>query len=225
LQKLPFWGIITIGDFMNNYFSSLNQLPKTRVIKEMSRYAQQNKIPILCEQGLILMLQLVNIKKPKRFLEIGTAIGFTAINVALFDDEVIVDTIEKNQEMFQLAQKNIIDAKLKGRVNVFLGDALEFDLKQINNQYDMIFIDAAKAQYINFFEKFAPLLNNDGLIIADNLLFHGLVTQSTTIENKNLKKLVEKVKNYNSWLAKNRNFQTFFLEIGDGMAITQRVKK
>lgn len=213
------------GDFMSNYFDNLNQLLNSKVVKEMSKNAVQNKIPVLNEQGLALMLQMVDIMKPKRFLEIGTAIGFTSISVALFNKDIIVDTIEKNADMYQQALKYVESAKLTERVNVFLGDALEFDLSLINNLYDIIFIDAAKAQYIHFFEKYAPLLNDGGIIISDNLLFHGLVTQDTPIENKNLKNLVEKIRNYNTWLAKNKNFQTLFLEIGDGMAISSRLKK
>ncbi|MGD9604621.1 MAG: O-methyltransferase [Bacilli bacterium] len=210
---------------MSNYFDNLNQLLNSKVVKEMSKNAVQNKIPVLNEQGLALMLQMVDIMKPKRFLEIGTAIGFTSISVALFNKDIIVDTIEKNADMYQQALKYVESAKLTERVNVFLGDALEFDLSLINNLYDIIFIDAAKAQYIHFFEKYAPLLNDGGIIISDNLLFHGLVTQDTPIENKNLKNLVEKIRNYNTWLAKNKNFQTLFLEIGDGMAISSRLKK
>ncbi|MGD9886865.1 MAG: O-methyltransferase [Bacilli bacterium] len=210
---------------MDNYFYNLNELPNSKTIKEMGHYAKLNKIPILNDQGLALIIQLASLIKPKRFLEIGTAIAFTSINMATFSDEVIVDTIEKNEEMYQLALKNVADAKLNGRVNIYLGDALEFDTSQINNRYDMIFIDAAKAQYIHFFEKYSPLLADEGVIISDNLLFHGLVTQEAPIENKNLKNLVEKIKNYNTWLAKNKKFQTIFLEIGDGMAISSRTNK
>ena len=210
---------------MDNYFYNLNELPNSKTIKEMGRYAKLNKIPILNDQGLALMIQLASLIKPKRFLEIGTAIAFTSVNMATFSDDVIVDTIEKSEEMYQLALKNVADAKLNGRVNIYLGDALEFDTSQINNRYDMIFIDAAKAQYIHFFEKYSPLLADEGVIISDNLLFHGLVTQEAPIENKNLKNLVEKIKAYNSWLAKNKKFQTIFLEIGDGMAISSRTKK
>ena len=174
---------------MDNYFYNLNELPNSKTIKEMGRYAKLNKIPILNDQGLALMIQLASLIKPKRFLEIGTAIAFTSVNMATFSDDVIVDTIEKSEEMYQLALKNVADAKLNGRVNIYLGDALEFDTSQINNRYDMIFIDAAKAQYIHFFEKYSPLLADEGVIISDNLLFHGLVTQEAPIENKNLKNL------------------------------------
>ncbi len=210
---------------MNEYFQKLNNLPSNKVIKEMLKYAETNKIPIINEQGLALILQLVDLMKPKRFLEIGTAIGYCSINLATYNQEIAIDTIEKNNELYEIAIKNVNDAKLSGRINVLIGDALSFDTTQINYLYDIIFIDAAKAQYIHFFEKYAPLLNENGVIICDNLLFHGLVEQTTPIVNKNLRHLVEKIRSYNAWLAKQKGFRTTFLDIGDGMSITSKVKK
>lgn len=209
---------------MSEYFNSLNQLPNSRIIKEMRKYAEKNKVPIINDEGLSLMLQLVELIKPRRFLEIGTAIGFCSINIASIDSNVLIDTIEKNEEMYDQAARNIVSAKFDNRINLINADALEWDMSAIDYKYDMIFIDAAKAQYIKFFEKYQSYLTEDGVIITDNLLFHGLVNQTKSIENKNLKNLVKKIEDFNYWLSKNKLYQTRFLVIGDGIAISRKVK-
>ena len=209
---------------MNEYFNSLNQLPNSRIIKEMRKYAEKNKVPIINDEGLTLMLQLVELINPKRFLEIGSAIGFCAINIASINSDVLIDTIEKNEEMYDQAARNIFSAKLDNRINLIYGDALDWDISAIDYKYDMIFIDAAKAQYIKFFEKYQSYLAEDGIIVTDNLLFHGLVNQTKSIENKNLKNLVRKIEDFNYWLSKNKQYQTRFLAIGDGIAISRKVK-
>ncbi|NLD26874.1 MAG: O-methyltransferase [Acholeplasmataceae bacterium] len=210
---------------MNTYLNELNNLPVSKVIKEMRKYAEANKVPIINDEGLIFMLQLVDLKKPKRFLEIGTAIGFCAINLATYDSDIIVDTIEKNEIMFAQALKNVQNARLEKRINVYLGDALDFDLSKLQKDYDMIFIDAAKAQYIKFFEKYEQLLAEDGLIVSDNLLFHGFVENTKIIEHRNLRQLVDKIQDYNEFLAKHRSYHTNFFAVGDGIAVSKRVKK
>ena len=210
---------------MNNYFDDLNILPNNKVISEMRKYAKTNKVPIINDDGLTLMLTLIDLIKPKKFLEIGTAIGFCSICIASYDNNILIDTIERDEVMYEEAIKNIHSAKLNHQINVFHADALEFDISNLSNDYDMIFIDAAKAQYIKFFEKYELLLNDEGIIITDNLLFHGLVVNRSNIENKNLKSLVTKIDYFNYWLKKNKYYSTRFLNIGDGLAISRRVKK
>jgi predicted O-methyltransferase YrrM len=210
---------------MKSYFQNLNNFPTSRTIKEMRKYAEINNVPIINDESLIFMLQLVDLMKPKRFLEIGTAIGFCAINLATYDPSLQIDTIEKNEAMFSLALKYIKNSKTQDSINVYLADALDFDTDQLATSYDIIFIDAAKSQYIHFFEKYEKLLSDDGIIVSDNLLFHGFVNQGKTIESRNLRQLVGKIENYNLYLSKNKNYRTNFLTIGDGIALSQRVKK
>ncbi len=210
---------------MNGYFNNLNFFPSNKVIKDMRKYVDANKIPVINDEALIFMFELIDLIKPKRFLEIGTAIGFCVINLASYDSEIIIDTIEKNELMFSEAVKNVKKAKLNDRINVYLGDALEFDLNNLASEYDIIFIDASKAQYIKFFEKYEKLLSPDGLILSDNLLFHGFVNNTKEIESKNLLHLVEKIEDYNSFLARNKNYQTKFFTIGDGVSVSRRIKK
>lgn len=208
---------------MNSYLLNLNVLPNDKLIKEMRTYAQKEKVPIINDEGLSFLLFLIRMKKVKRILEIGTAIGFSAINMALQDEGIVIDTIERNEIMYQEALKNVKKAKMENRINLHFGDALTISHDNFIKEYDLIFIDAAKAQYVKFFNLYEPFLSNDGMIFTDNLLFHGLVNQTEKIESKRLKNLVLKIENYNEWLSQNKDYETTFFSIGDGIAVS--VKK
>lgn len=204
---------------MNDYFLDLNEEVKEELIKEIHSYAISNSVPIVTDEGLELIKMLIRIKKAKKILEIGTAIAYSSINMALLDNEIMIDTIERNNKMFEVASSFVSKACLNNRINIINNDALLVNDDELKNDYDIIFIDAAKAQYIKFFTKFSPLLKDDGIIISDNLLFHGLVEDDSNC-GKDLRALVRKIKNYNSFLSSNEDFLTTFLRIGDGMAIS-----
>lgn len=210
---------------MDKYFSKLNILPQDKIIKEMRKYAKTNKVPIINDDGLAFILKIIELVNPKKFLEIGTAIGFCCINLAVSNQNILVDTIERDEVMYNEAIKNIKAANLDNRIRVFHQDALEIDLNVLNDEYDVIFIDGAKAQYIKFFEKFEGKLSENGIIITDNLLFHGLVSSPNKIKNRNLKQLVQKIDSFNSWLSKNKKYNTSFFDIGDGIAVSKKVNK
>lgn len=205
---------------MNDYFLNLNKENEHNFILELEQYAIDNNVPIVTKEGLELIKLLVKINNCKNILEIGTAIGYCSINLALLDKEIHIDTIERKEAMYNKANENIKKINLENQITTFIDDALEFDLSLLNNKkYDLIFIDAAKAQYRRFFEKYMGLLNDNGIIVSDNLLFHGLVEQEQ-IDGKDLRALIRKIKNYNNWLFENEEFDTTFLRIGDGMAIS-----
>lgn len=205
---------------MDDYFLNLNKDNEHEFILELEQYATDNNVPIVTKEGLELIKMLVKITKAKTILEIGTAIGYCSINLALLSKDIQIDTIERKEQMYNKAIENIDKINLSNQINVFKDDALEFDLEKLNyRKYDIIFIDAAKAQYRRFFEKYSTLLNDKGIIISDNLLFHGLV-EKEEIDGKDLRALIRKIKNYNNWLFENDEFDTTFLRIGDGMAIS-----
>lgn len=205
---------------MDDYFLNLNKDNEHEFILELEQYATDNNVPIVTKEGLELIKMLVKITKAKTILEIGTAIGYCSINLALLSKDIQIDTIERKEQMYNKALENIDKINLSNQINVFKDDALEFDLEKLNyRKYDIIFIDAAKAQYRRFFEKYSTLLNDKGIIISDNLLFHGLV-EKEEIDGKDLRALIRKIKNYNNWLFENEEFDTTFLRIGDGMAIS-----
>lgn len=207
---------------MNDYFTNLNKFNSHEIVHELKKYAVEFDVPIISDEGLVYLLQLVRFKNIKNILEIGTAIGYSSINLALTSKDIHIDTIERNFSMYSKAIENIKSAQLDNQINVILSDALEVDLNQLKKSYDLIFIDAAKAQNIKFFEKYDILLDDNGIIVTDNLLFHGLVESCDEIESRNLRALIRKIKNYNDWLASNTKYNTVFLKIGDGMAVSEK---
>ena len=187
-------------------------------IEELEKYAKENNVPIIQKDGLNFIVDYIRNNNIKKILEIGTAIGYSAINMALINPEIQITTIERNKEMYDKAHLNIKKFNLEKRINIIFGNALT---TKINGKYDLIFIDAAKAQYIKFFEKYKVNLNKNGIIITDNLNFHGLTNNIENIQSKNLKALVKKINNYKEFLKENQEFNTKFYEIGDGIAVSK----
>ena len=187
------------------------------LIKEMEVYAEEKNIPIMQKKGIDFLCKIIAKSDIENILEIGTAIGYSAIKMALVDDNITVTSIERDQDRYIEALKNIKKAKLDKRIEVIYGEALDIKLK---DKYDLIFIDAAKGQYIKFFEKFKKNLNKGGVIISDNLSFHGLVEQKERIESRNLRQLVGKIRKYVDFLKDNKEFKTKFYKVGDGIAVS-----
>ena len=210
---------------MNQYLEELNnqQEIKHLEIEELRKYAEINKVPIIKRDSLVLIESILKGRKVKRILEIGTAIGYFSICMATHFKDISIDTIERNEEMIATAKSNINKFNLNDRINLIEGDAVELNDELFkNNKYDMIFIDAAKAQYQKFFEKYTKYLNDDGIIFTDNIIFHNLVEEDSNKLSKNLKSLVKKIDNYNHYLNTLTDFETYFIESGDGLAITYK---
>ena len=188
------------------------------VLDDLKKYAKDNHVPIMLQDGIDYIVNYIKNNNVKSILEIGTAIGYSAINFALVDSNIKVTTIERDDIMYNEAIKNISEFNLNNQINVIHNDAL---YTEINGKYDLIFIDAAKSQYIKFFEKYKNNLNNNGVIITDNLNFHGLVKDSTNC-SRNTKQLVKKIQNYIDFLKNNEEFDTEFISIGDGISITRK---
>ena len=188
-------------------------------ISELEEYAKEYNVPIMLEDGIEFLCDYIKKNNIKRILEIGTAIGYSAIKMASIDKDIKITTIERDKDRYSLALKNISDFKLEEQINVILDDALNVDL---SDKYDLIFIDAAKGQYINFFEKFKTNLNNNGVIISDNLSFHGLVEGDWSTLTRNVRGLVRKIKNYKDFLDENKEFKTDYYDVGDGIGVSRR---
>ena len=191
------------------------------LIRNMKEYALENNVPIMTEGGINYLMKYIKKNNIKSILEVGTAIGYSAIMMCSVDTDITVTTIERDEKRYLEALKNIKKAKLEDRINLIYKDALEVNLDE---EYDLIFIDAAKAQNRNFFERFEKNLAKDGTIITDNMNFHGLVNKDLeSIESRNLRQLVRKVKEYREFLENNKEFSTEFFDIGDGIAVSKRV--
>lgn len=189
-------------------------------LEELEKYAKENNVPIIQKDGLNFLIKYIKENNVENILEIGTAIGYSAINMALLSENIKITTIERNREMYSIANTNVKNFHLENRINLVFGDALE---TEIDGTYDLIFIDAAKAQYIKFFERYKKNLSSSGAIITDNLNFHGLAAHPEEIHSKNLRALVTKINNYKDFLKNNKEFTTTFYEIGDGIAVSKRV--
>ncbi len=200
------------------YFLYLNSHNDDKRIVDMENYAQEFKVPIIQKMGLNFIVQMIKVSKCQNILEIGTAIGYSAINFALVNNDINVTTIERDELMVQLALQNIKRFDLQSRIKVLYHDAKTFDEKQLGI-FDLLFIDAAKSQYQAFFEKYTPCLKKGSIVITDNLIFHDLVFE-TEIKSRNTKQLVNKIKNYNEWLKNNELFDTMFYNIGDGISVS-----
>lgn len=189
------------------------------LINEMRKYAKEYHIPIMDQDGLNFMSDYIVKNNIKTILELGSAIGYSAIMMAKLNPEIKIVTVERDINRYRQAIENIKNAHLEDQITIHLADALEFDTPLM---FDMIFIDAAKAQYIKFFERFKGNLNKEGAIISDNLNFHGLVNNHDLIRNRNTKQLVQKIEKYISFLENNDEFKTTFNARGDGVAISIR---
>lgn len=190
-----------------------------RIIEE---YAEKNNIPIMQKEGIEFLTKYIEENNVKTILEIGSAIGYSAIKMALIDKNITITTIERDKERYNLALQNIEILNLNNQIEIYNKDALEFEIEK---KYDLIFIDAAKAQYIKFFEKYKKNLNENGTIISDNLEFHGLVKNKEQIKNRNTLQLVKKIEKYVNFLKDNDEFETEFIKLGDGIGISKRKKQ
>ena len=190
------------------------------LIKEMKEYAEDNNVPIITDGGINYIRNYIKENKIKRILEVGTAIGYSSILMALTDEEITITTIERDEKRYLEAVKNIKKFHLEERITLLYKDAFDVELDE---EFDLVFIDAAKAQNTRFFEKFSKNLAKQGTIITDNMNFHGLVEDESKIESRNLRALIRKVKAYHEFLENNEDFKTTFLNIGDGLAVSKPI--
>lgn len=193
---------------------------KYALIREMKQYAEVNNVPIMMDEGIDFLTTFILKNHVKNVLEIGTAIGYSAIMMALVDPNVKITTIERDEIRYLEALKNVKAFDLENRITLIYNDA--FNVK-LDEKFDLIFIDAAKAQNIKFFEMFERNLESCGVIITDNLKFHGLVEKKEEeIKSKNLRSLVRKIKDYIDYLKTNEKYNTEFFEVGDGISVSKR---
>ncbi len=192
------------------------------IILDMEKYATEHNVPIIEKASIAFLMKFIKANGVKNILEIGSAIGYSSVLMASCDKDVQITTIERDEVRYMECLKNVKKCKLDKKINVVYQDALDINLSE-DLKYDLIFIDAAKGQYINFFEKFKHFLNPKGVIVTDNINFHGHVGNSKKIESNNLRALVGKIEKYIEFLKENKDFETKFYDIGDGISVS--VKK
>ena len=191
-------------------------------LEEIKEYALERHIPIIMDDTLQVIINKMKDRKVEKILEIGTAVGYSAICFSkLLEDGGKIDTIERDEEKIKEAKENIKIAKNNIKINILEGDAVEI-LPTLNEKYDMIFIDAAKGKYPFFLKESLRLLDDNGVIFADNILYKGYVMSDY---NKHKQRTaVNHLREYIKLVTEDENLNTEILEVGDGLGITVKVK-
>lgn len=188
-------------------------------LRQIEEYAKELRIPIMLPDGINYLCNYINDHNIKRILEIGSAIGYSAIRMALVSEDIKVTTIEKDYQRYLKAKENVLVNGLENRIEIIYGDALEIT---IYGKYDLLFIDASKGNNINFFNRFKDNLVENGVIITDNLLFHGLVKDESLAITRNQRGIVKKIKLFKCFLDNNQEFITEYVDCGDGISISRK---
>ena len=188
-------------------------------LMKIKQKALEEHIPIIMDDTLEVIGKVLKENKPRRILEIGTAVGYSAICFSKFlADGGKIDTIERDNERIKEAKKNIKDMNLEKVIHIFEGDAVEI-LPTLNEKYDMVFIDAAKGKYPFFLKEALRMLSKNGMIFADNILYKGYVMSDY---NKHKQRTaVRNLREYIKEVTENENLETEILDVGDGLAISK----
>ena len=184
---------------------------------DLEAYAKEHRVPILHPDSVKALQELIKEHQPKTILEVGTAIGYSAMQMASVSPSTQIITIERNAEMVQLARQNIEAYGFSKQITVVESEASEFVLDQ---PIDLLFIDAGKAQYKVMFERFSPFVTANGLVVCDNYFMHGL-----TVENaaKHQRTMAKRLSEFKLFLAHHSEFDTTVFNVGDGLSVS--VKK
>ena len=191
----------------------------TIALKKIKQKALEEHIPIIMDETLEVIEKYLSNNKPNRILEIGTAVGYSAICFTEFlAENGIIDTIEREKERVKEARINIQLAEVEDKIHIYEGDAIEI-LPTLNNRYDVVFIDAAKGKYPFFLKEALRMINKGGIIFADNILYKGYVMSDY---NKHKQRTaVRNLREYIKEISENPNLETEILEVGDGLAVSK----
>jgi len=191
-----------------------------QIDKDIRTYGKENKVPITLDDTLLFLIQTINENKSKEILEIGTAIGFGSISIATNTECEHIDTLEIDEERLNIANNNIKNKNLENKITTHLTDAMEY-LKTCKKKYDFIYLDGPKGQYINYLPYLIKILNKGGIIFADNLNFHGMVTGEIEV-TKGCRAMIKGLKNYIAEVTYNYLLETqIYTNIGDGVGISK----
>ena len=191
-----------------------------KIDNEIRSFGKENKVPITLDDTLSFLIQTINENNSKEILEIGTAIGFGCIAMAENTNCAHIDTLEKDAERFNIANENIKNKNLQNKISTHLIDAKEY-LQNCNKKYDFVYLDGPKGQYINYLPMITKILNSNGIIFADNLNFHGMVTGEIEV-SRGCRAMIKGLKNYIAEITTNPTYETaLYKEIGDGVGVTK----
>lgn len=212
-----------IDPHVAEYINSLSgDLPKELALLE--EYAVEQQVPIIRKEAQSLLCFLLRERRPKNVLEIGTAIGFSCrLMASVLPEDATITTIEKVEMRLTEARKHLACAPEKDRITLLEGDAGNL-LKELNGSYDFIFLDAAKAQYMNFFADIMSLLKMDGMLVTDNVLQDGSIAQSKYTIPRRDRTIHMRMREFLYTITHDERLDTVILPVGDGMALSRKVK-
>lgn len=206
-----------LASFINSFNTDYDE-----VVTSIRREAEENRVPIIRREAGEFIKMLILMNRPKKILEIGSAVGFSAIFMSRFlDDDAHITTIENYQPRIEEAKKNIVRAGASDKIALLEGDALEI-LPEMTESYDMVFMDAAKGQYGNFFTEAIRLLAPKGILLCDNVLQDGDVLESRFAVTRRNRTIHSRMREYLYELTHNEHLETAILNIGDGMSLSIR---
>ena len=212
-----------VDERLVTYINSLDK-GNTTVLDEIEKEAFDNYVPIIRKETQQFLKLLLAMKKPKRILEVGTAVGFSAILMAEYgpkDCKII--TIENYDKRIPIAKENFKRAGKTEQITLLEGDATEI-LPTIEEPFDLIFMDAAKGQYINFMPDVLRLLKKDGVLVSDNVLQDGDIIESHYIVERRNRTIYKRMREYLYELTHSDELVTSVLPVGDGITVSVRVK-
>lgn len=191
----------------------------------LEKSARERNIPVIFKEGITFIIDELKKRKAQSVLEIGSAIGYSSMMMAANVPGLHVDTIERNEACYKEAVVHIDEAHLNDAITIYHDDALTFDTSRLKGaSYDVLFIDAAKAQYRRFFEKYIHFVKDDGIVIVDNLDFHGMVEDPEKASNRNTKALVRKIERFRKWIKRNDDYHVDYIPVGDGLCVITKKK-
>lgn len=189
---------------------------------ELKKYGKSHKVPISLDDTLDFLIKTINSSNSKQILEIGTAIGYSAITIAENTDCANIDSLEIDSERYNLAKENVAKHNLTEKITLFNLDALEY-IKNTDKIYDLIYLDGPKGQYINYLPYLIKILKIGGIIFADNLYFHGMVTGKIPV-SKGCRAMIKGLHKYIDEINSNPSLDTKIYDIGDGIGVSKRIK-
>lgn len=207
-------------NYMEDYIRGL--IPeRTGTLKEIEDFARENGVPIVQKETGVFLEFMTSMKKPKKILELGTAVGFSSILMyesAGVEPDIV--TIERDEKMIEMAKVNLDRFNLRDKIKIEQGDCLEV-LERLDDKFDLIFMDAGKGHYNHFLPHCLRLLKDDGIIVADNVLFRGMVASQELVKRRKIT-IVKRMRTYLDLVTQDESLITSVIPMGDGIAVTKR---
>lgn len=207
-------------DYMEEYLRGL--IPnRDKDLLELEKFAIENRVPIIQKETAKFLEFMISMKEPNNILELGTAIGYSSILMSkTLNNKCKITTIERDEKMINLAKENIKSFGLEDNIEIKEGECLEI-LEKLDNKYDLIFMDAGKGHYNHFLPHCLRLLSDKGVIIADNVLFRGMVASDDLVKRRKIT-IVKRMRTYLNIVSNDKNLITTVIPMGDGIALTKR---